>query len=98
MKYNLSQIMRSAWEFIRKGAASLSEALRMAWSNAKAVRAIQDTIPEEAHTWAGWKSLGYEVIHESKNLAQITIHDLSTKSGTRKISFFGASQVHPLEA
>lgn len=98
MKYNLSQIMRSAWEFIRKGAASLSEALRMAWSNAKAVRAIQDTIPEEVHTWAGWKSLGYEVIHESKNLAQTVVHDLSTKSGTRKISFFGASQVHPLEA
>ena len=44
------------------------------------------------------KELGYEVIHESKALYQVVISDPSTKSGTRKTSYFGFSQVRPIEA
>lgn len=65
MKYNLSNIMRSAWTIFRKGVQSFAEALRLAWSNAKAHNAAKAEagVNEETHTWAGWKNLGYEVIH-----------------------------------
>ena len=53
---------------------------------------------EETHTWAGWKHLGYEVRHESKALYQTVIADPATKSGTRKTSYFGRSQVQPISA
>lgn len=89
-KYDLHSIMRSAWKFFRKGVSSFSLALRLAWANAE--------ITEETHTWAGWKALGYEVVHESKALYQASVNDPATKSGKRVLSFFGASQVHPLEA
>ena len=36
MKYNLSQIMRAAWRFFRKGVQTFTQALRLAWANAKA--------------------------------------------------------------
>ncbi|MCI6228828.1 MAG: hypothetical protein MR636_08930 [Clostridiales bacterium] len=52
----------------------------------------------ETHTWYGWKELGYEVIHESKALYQAVIADPATKSGTRKTSYFGLSQVQPISA
>ena len=67
-KYNLSSIMKAAWGFFRKGVASFSVALRMAWANAKTHNVAKDVaaISEETHTWYGWKQLGYEVIHESK--------------------------------
>lgn len=99
-KYNLSSIMKAAWRFFRKGAASFSLALRMAWANEKAHHAAQEAagIAEETHTWAGWKQLGYEVLHESKALYQAVITDPSTKSGTRKTSYFGLSQVQPIGA
>ena len=99
-KYNLSQIMRAAWGFFRKGIASFSVALRMAWANAKTHNAAKDVagITEETHTWAGWKRLGYEVLHESKALYQAVISDPATKSGTRRTSYFGLSQVQPISA
>ena len=99
-KYNLSQIMRAAWGVFRKGVASFSVALRMAWSNAKARNAAKAAagISEETHTWAGWKRLGYEVLHESKALYQAVISDPATKSGTRRTSYFGLSQVQPISA
>ena len=99
-KYNLSQIMRAAWGFFRKGVASFSVALRMAWANAKARNAAKAAagISEETHTWAGWKRLGYEVLHESKALYQAVISDPATKSGTRRTSYFGLSQVQPISA
>lgn len=99
-KYNLSQIMRAAWGFFRKGVASFSVALRMAWANAKARNAAKAAagISEETHTWAGWKRLGYEVLHESKALYQAVISDPTTKSGTRRTSYFGLSQVQPISA
>lgn len=100
MKYHLSSIMRAAWRFFRKGAASFSLALRMAWANEKARHAAQEAagIAEEAHTWAGWKHLGYEVRHESKAMFQTTITDPATKSGTRRASYFGRSQVQQITA
>lgn len=100
MKYNLSNIMRAAWGIFRKGVASFSVALRMAWANAKTHNTAKESagITEETHTWYGWKELGYEVRHESKALYQVVISDPATKSGTRKTSYFGLSQVHPIEA
>ena len=99
-KYNLSRIMRIAWKFFRKGAQSFAVALRLAWANAKAHRAAKAAagIEEETHTWAGWRDLGYEVIHESKALYKVVLADPATKSGTRLTCYFGASQVRPIEA
>ena len=99
-KYNLRHIMRTAWKFFRKGAQSFAVALRMAWANAKAHREAKAAagITEDTHTWSGWKSLGYEVIHESKALYKVVIADPTTKSGSRLACYFGASQVRPIEA
>lgn len=99
-KFNLSSIMKAAWGIFRKGVASFSEALRMAWANEKARHAAKEAagIQEETHTWYGWKQLGYEVIHESKALYQAITADPATKSGTRKMSYFGRSQVQPINA
>ncbi len=98
MKYNLSKIMSAAWKMFRKGVSSFAVALRMAWANAKTHNAAKAEagITEETHTWSGWKSLGYEVIHESKALYKAIISDPTTKSGTRTTCYFGASQVQPI--
>lgn len=95
MKYNLSNIMRSAWTIFRKGVQSFALALRIAWANAKTHNAAKAEagITEEAHTWAGWRGLGYEVIHESKALYPAIIIDPATKKGTQVTCYFGASQV-----
>ena len=99
-KYNLSSIMGAAWKLYRSGTASFSLALRIAWANEKARHAAQEAagIEEETHTWAGWKKLGYEVIHESKAMFQASFTDPATKSGTRKTSYFSRSQVQPVTA
>lgn len=100
MKYHLSSIMRAAWRLYRKGAGSFSLALRTAWANEKARHSAQRDagVAEEAHTWAGWQRLGYEVRHGSRAMYQTTITDPATKSGTRRASFFGRSQVQPVTA
>ena len=100
MKYDLRSIMTAAWRLFRKGVESFAAALRMAWANAKARKAAKAAagISEETHTWAGWRALGCEVIHESKALYRAIIHDPATKSGYRTTCFFGASQVKPIEA
>lgn len=97
-KYNLSKIMSAAWRFFRKGVQSFAEALRMAWANAKThnTAKAEAGIIEETHTWAGWKALGFEVIHESKALYKAILNDPATKKGTRLTCYFGASQVQPL--
>lgn len=99
-KYNKSSIMAAAWRIFRKGVQSFSVALRMAWANAKAHNAAKAAagIVEEAHTWAGWRDLGYEVIHESRAMYKAILADPATKSGTRVTCYFGASQVHPIGA
>ena len=100
MKYDRKSIMAAAWKIFRKGVQSFGAALRMAWAYAKAHNAAKAAagIEEETHTWAGWRDLGYEVIHESKALYRAILSDPSTKKGTRVTCYFGASQVQPIEA
>ena len=98
--YNLSNIMKKAWSLFKATSKTFAECLRIAWRDAKAyVNALRNSlITEEVHTWFGWKELGYEVIHESKNVFQIIVADPKTKKGTRTLSFFTKSQVQPVEA
>lgn len=55
-------------------------------------------VTEQTETWAGWKALGYEVVHGSKALFQARIHSSRTKSGWFTASFFGNSQVQAIGA
>ena len=100
MKYNLSQIMSAAWRFYRKGIQTFAQALRLAWANAKAHSAAKAAagVTGETHTWSGWRQLGYEVAHGSKAMYQVTLADPATRSGTRAVSYFGSSQVQPINA
>lgn len=112
MKYNLSKIMSKAWAIFRKAASkaaiSFAEALHRAWLSAKAepinaarVEAAREAagISEECNTWAGWKSLGFEVIHGSKALFQaVLIYGSKGDGATYTASFFSRSQVAALEA
>ena len=90
-----SKVMRTAWNLFRMGVKSFSDALKMAWANVKAELAAKREagITEETHTWYGWKELGYEVTHESKALFKAVLADLKTRSGSRVVAYFGASQV-----
>ena len=99
-QYNHKSIMHTAWKLFRKGVEIFAAALRMAWANAKAAAAAKTAaeVTEETHTWAGWKELGFEVIHESKALYRATLADPTTKSGTRVTCYFGMSQVQPTPA
>ena len=99
-KYDLHSIMTAAWKIFRKGIKTFAEALRMAWANAKAhnVAKEQAGITEKTHTWAGWRDLGFEVIHESKALYKAVISDPATKTGKRVTCYFGVSQVQPISA
>lgn len=106
MKYNLSQIMTRAWKLFRRLGISFSEALHRAWLSAKAepvnARRIEAAkqaagIVEAVNTWAGWKALGYEVIHGSRALFGVElIHGSRGDGANYKASFFGASQVHAI--
>ena len=56
-------------------------------------------ITEPVNTWAGWKAAGYMVEHGAKALFQaVLIHSSKGDGQTYRASFFGASQVQPLEA
>lgn len=106
MRYNLSQIMKKAWELFRKLAITFSEALHRAWLSAKAVeinqKRIEDAkaaaeVEEETNTWSGWKELGYEVIHGSRALFGADLIWGSRGDGkVYKARFFGRSQVQPV--
>ena len=108
MKYNLSEIMHKAWKLYRKGVAAFAECLHRAWSSAKAepinaqriAEARQSAgVTEQVNTWAGWKAAGYEVVHGSKSLFQaVLIHASKGDSAVYKASFFGRSQVQPMNA
>ena len=103
MKYNLSQIMRKAWEVFRKGKIAFAEALHRSWLSAKAEEAnakrikaakVSAGVAEEINTWNGWKKLSYEVIHGSKALFGVTLIWGSRGDGAvYKARFFGRSQV-----
>ena len=104
MKYNLSKIMKAAWNLFRKGSLSFSEALHRAWLSAKAepvntarIAAAKAAagVVEAVNTWAGWKALGMEVTHGSKALFGVDLIWGSKGDGAvYKVRFFGASQVH----
>ncbi len=103
MKYNLSQIMKKAWELFRKAEITFPEALHRAWLSAKAVEINQNRIEkakeaaevtEETNTWSEWKKLGYEVIHGSKAVFGADLIWGSKGDGAiYKARFFGRSQV-----
>ena len=76
-KYDLQAIMTRAWKIFRKVQVTFAEALHRSWLSAKAEEINQKRIDqsrqaagvtEEVNTWAGWKALGYEVVHGSKAL------------------------------
>lgn len=108
MKYDLHTIMTRAWRIYRKAAVSFAEALHRAWLSAKAepVNAARieaakaaASIIEAVNTWAGWKALGFEVIHGSKALFGVDLIYASKGDGaTYKARFFGASQVRKVIA
>ena len=104
MKYNVKNIMTKAWNifFSDKTGITFGEALHRAWQcakeaddNAKAIEQAkaESGVAEETKTWYGWKMAGREVIHESKCLFQVVVHDSARGDGkTRILSFFGISQ------
>lgn len=98
--YNLKNIMKKAWTLFKATNKTFADCLRQAWVEAKEfVHALKaNLIEEEVHTWYGWKELGYEVIHESKNVFQVVVADPRTKNGLRVLSYFTKSQVQPIEA
>lgn len=107
-KYNLSEIMHKAWKLYRKGVAAFGECLHRAWNSAKAepinahrIKEAQQAtgVAEPVNTWTGWKTAGFEVLHGAKALFQVVLVHSSRGDGkTYRASFFGASQVKPLNA
>lgn len=108
MTYNLHEIMCKAWKLFRKGIGTFAECLHRAWNSAKAepinaqriAEARQSAgVTEQVNTWAGWKAAGYEVVHGSKSLFQaVLIHASKGDTATYRASFFGRSQVQPMNA
>lgn len=108
MTYNLHEIMCKAWKLFRKGIGTFAECLHRAWNSAKAepinaqriAEARQSAgVTEQVNTWAGWKAAGYEVVHGSKSLFQaVLIHASKGDAATYRASFFGRSQVQPMNA
>lgn len=108
MTYNLHEIMCKAWKLFRKGIGTFAECLHRAWNSAKAepinaqrIAEAQNAagVTEQVNTWAGWKAAGYEVVHGSKSLFQaVLIHASKGDSAVYKASFFGRSQVQPMNA
>ena len=103
MKYNLSEIMRRAWQIFKKYAVSFSEALHRAWQVAKAepVNAARIAeakqaagVTEETDTWSGWRTKGFEVAHGSKSLFGCDlVYASKGDNEIYKARFFGRSQV-----
>ena len=109
MKYNLRNIMLRAWELYRKNdKLTFGECLHRSWLSEKAApenaQRIEKAkaaagITEETNTWAGWKKLGFEVIHGSKALFGCDLIYGSKGDGAiYKARFFGASQVAAVAA
>lgn len=107
-KYDLSLIMKKAWEIFRKAEITFAEALHRAWLSAKAIEINRNRIErakeaaevtEETNTWSEWKKLGYEVIHGSKALFCANLIWGSKGDGAiYKARFFGRSQVQEVTA
>ena len=98
--------MCKALKLFRKGIGTFAECLHRAWNSAKAepintqriAEARQSAgVTEQVNTWAGWKAAGYEVVHGSKSLFQaVLIHASKGDTATYRASFFGRSQVQPM--
>lgn len=107
-KYDLKVIMTKAWEIFRKAEITFAEALHRSWLSATAIEINQKRIErakataevtEETNTWAGWKALGYEVVHGSKSLFGVDLIWGSKGDGAiYKARFFGRSQVQEVIA
>ena len=108
MKYDLHKIMCRAWALYRKGVAAFAECLHRAWASAKAqpvndkrIAEAQNAagVTEQVNTWAGGKAAGYMVEHGAKALFQaVLIHSSKGDGQTYRASFFGRSQVQPMNA
>lgn len=107
MRFNLSRIMSRAWRTFRKFKnLPFGECLHRAWISAKAEAVngarvekakAEAAVFEQVETWSGWKALGYEVIHGSKALFQVSLIWGERGDGAEyKASFFGASQVQAI--
>ena len=78
------------------------------WLSAKAVEINQNRIErareaadvtEKTNTWAGWKALGYEVVHGNKSLFGVDpIWGSKGDGAIYKARFFGRSQVQEVTA
>lgn len=107
-KYNLSRLMKKAWSLFRqaakKAAITFGEALKRAWrwikvqdANSAKVEAAAKAlgVEEVFHSWAGWQTLGRQVIHTEEAAFKVEVDDPTTKKGTRVKSFFLYSQTQP---
>ena len=107
-RYNLSKIMTRAWQFVRKFAISMSEALRRSWASEKAKPINEARIAEaranagisadvDIDTHYGWTQRGFMVQHGSKCIFQATLIHASKGIGkTYVASFFSFDQVQPI--
>lgn len=106
MKYNMSEIMKRAWNLFHKMGISFAEALHRSWNAAKAAPINADRInrakatagvTEEVNTWAGWKKLGREVIHGAKAIFGCDLIYASKGDGEiYKARFFALSQTQAI--
>ena len=102
----MAEVLRPAGAARSKGCLLYTS--HRAWNSAKAApvnaQRIEEAqqaagITEPVNTWAGWKAAGYMVAHGAKALFQaVLIHSSKGDGQTYRASFFGASQVQPLEA
>ena len=110
-KYNLSNIMKKAWELFRKAFLKIKtfgEALHRAWEIAKCADGNSEKIEkakaesgvtERVRTHFGWTTEGREVKHGSKCLFQVTVSDPSRGDGkTKVLSYFGESRTEAVVA
>lgn len=60
-KYNLSVIMKRAWEIVRKFSNAFAQALHMSWQIAKAELKLKadDYVTEGTVTWNIWTGYGH---------------------------------------
>ena len=104
--YNLRQLMVKAWSLFRKaskkGVASFSDCLKLAWRWLKVQAANRVKVEQAAaaagygdvvcHSWYGWRLEGREVCHTERAAFKVQLQDPTTKAGTRWESFFSYEQ------
>ena len=107
MKYNLKEIMLTAWKNYRKYKdITFAEALHRAWLSAKAIEINPNRIQEtkapagkthETNTTSGRKQHGYQVKHATKALFGCSLIWGSRGDGAvYEARFFGRSQVETI--